>query len=68
MEVLNSKLILFFSVIEFQSVAQIFLKIVVHKPNIQFIVPINLWTTVGYILIIMNFIFWMQYLKIENLM
>ena len=66
MEVLNSKLILAFAVIAFQSVAQI-LKIGVHKPNIQFIVPINLLTTVGYILIIMNFIFWMQYLKIEKL-
>ena len=67
MEVLNSKLILAFAVIAFQSIAQIFLKIGVHKPNIQFLVPINLWTTVGYILIVMNFIFWMKYLKIEKL-
>lgn len=67
MEVLNSKLLLAFSVIAFQSIAQIFLKIGVHKPNIQFIVPINLWTIVGYMFIVMNFIFWMQYLKIEKL-
>lgn len=67
MEALNSKLILAFAVIAFQSIAQIFLKIGVHKPNIQFLVPINLWTMVGYILIVMNFIFWMQYLKIEKL-
>ena len=67
MEALNSKLILAFAVIAFQSVAQIFLKIGVHKPNIQFLIPINLWTMVGYILIVMNFIFWMQYLKIEKL-
>ena len=67
MEVLNSKLLLAFSVIAFQSIAQIFLKIGVHKPNMQLLVPINLWTIVGYILIVMNFIFWMQYLKIENL-
>ena len=33
----------------------------------QLLVPINLWTIVGYILIVMNFIFWMQYLKIEKL-
>lgn len=67
MEVLNSKLLLAFSVIAFQSIAQIFLKIGVHKPNMQLLVPINLWTIVGYILIVMNFIFWMQYLKIEKL-
>ncbi|MDC0940400.1 hypothetical protein OAR76_02625 [Candidatus Pelagibacter sp.] len=67
MEVLNSKLILAFSVIAFQSIAQIFLKIGVHKPNIQFLVPINLWTMVGYVLIVLNFIFWMQYIKIEKL-
>ena len=67
MEALSSKLLLAFSVIAFQSIAQIFLKIGVHKPNIQFLVPINLWTIVGYILIVMNFIFWMQYLKIEKL-
>jgi drug/metabolite transporter (DMT)-like permease len=66
-EALNSKLILAFAVIAFQSIAQIFLKIGVHKPNIQFLIPINLWTMVGYILIVMNFIFWMQYLKIEKL-
>lgn len=63
----NSKLILAFAVIAFQSIAQIFLKIGVHKPNIQFLVPINFWTIVGYILIVMNFIFWMEYLKIEKL-
>ena len=67
MEVLNSKLILAFGVIAFQSIAQIFLKIGVHKPNIQFLVPINLWTMVGYMLIVLNFIFWMQYIKIEKL-
>ena len=67
MEVLNSKLLLAFSVIAFQSIAQVFLKIGVHKPNIQFLIPINLWTVIGYILIVMNFIFWMQYLKIEKL-
>ena len=67
MEVLNSKLILAFAVIAFQSIAQIFLKIGVHKPNIQFLVPINLWTMVGYMLIVLNFIFWMQYIKIEKL-
>ena len=64
---LNSKLLLAFSVIAFQSIAQVFLKIGVHKPNIQFLIPINLWTVIGYILIVMNFIFWMQYLKIEKL-
>ena len=63
MFILNSA----FSVIAFQSIAQIFLKIGVHKPNVQFIVPINLWTIVGYVLIVMNFVFWMEYLKIEKL-
>ena len=67
MFILNSKFILAFSVIAFQSIAQIFLKIGVHKPNVQFIVPINLWTIVGYVLIVMNFVFWMEYLKIEKL-
>lgn len=67
MEALNSKLILAFAVIAFQSLAQIFLKIGVHKPNIQFLIPINYWTMVGYVLIVINFIFWMQYLKIEKL-
>tara|TARA_B110000037_G_scaffold78509_1_gene93672 strand:+ start:1977 stop:2321 length:345 start_codon:yes stop_codon:yes gene_type:complete len=66
-EVLNSKFILAFAVIAFQSIAQIFLKIGVHKPGIQFLVPINLWTMIGYVLIVMNFIFWMWYLKIEKL-
>ena len=27
----------------------------------------NLWTIAGYVLIILNFIFWMYYLKIEKL-
>jgi drug/metabolite transporter (DMT)-like permease len=67
MEALNSKLILAFAVIAFQSLAQIFLKIGVHKPNIQFLIPINYWTMFGYVLIVINFIFWMQYLKIEKL-
>lgn len=67
MFILNSKFVLAFSVIAFQSIAQIFLKIGVHKPNVQFIVPINLWTVVGYVLIVMNFVFWMEYLKIEKL-
>ena len=67
MFILNSKFILAFSVIAFQSIAQIFLKIGVHKPNVQFIVPINFWTIVGYVLIVMNFVFWMEYLKIEKL-
>ena len=67
MDILNSKLMLAFAVIAFQSIAQIFLKIGVHKPSIQFLVPLNLWTMAGYTLIVMNFIFWMRYLKIEKL-
>lgn len=67
MDYFNSKLILALGVITFQSVAQVFLKIGVHKPYIQFIIPMNLWTIAGYVLIILNFIFWMYYLKIEKL-
>ena len=67
METFNSKLFLAFAVIVLQSVAQVCLKIGVHKQNIQFLVPFNLWTITGYILIALNFIFWMQYLKIEKL-
>ena len=67
MELFNSKLALACAVIVFQSIAQIFLKIGVHKDNFQFLVPINFWTMLGYICIVINFIFWMQYLKIEKL-
>ena len=67
METLNSKLFLASAVIVLQSVAQIFLKIGVNKDSIHFLVPINNWTTAGYFCIVVNFIFWMQYLKIEKL-
>lgn len=67
MDVFNTKLILALAVIIFQSIAQIFLKIGVSKSYIEFLVPLNLWTITGYLCIIMNFIFWMQYLKIEKL-
>ena len=62
MEALNSKFILAFAVIAFQSIAQVFLKIGVNKESIYI-----LWTMVGYLCIAINFIFWMQYLKIEKL-
>ena len=67
METINSKLFLICAVIGFQSAAQIFLKIGVHKAYFQFLIPINFWTMLEYICIILNFIFWMQYLKIEKL-
>ena len=67
MEALNSKFILAFAVIAFQSIAQVFLKIGVNKESVYFLVPFNLWTMVGYLCIAINFIFWMQYLKIEKL-
>lgn len=67
METINSKLFLICAVIGFQSAAQIFLKIGVHKTYFQFLIPINFWTILGYTCIVINFIFWMQYLKIEKL-
>ena len=67
MEIFNSKLFLALAVIAFQSVAQIFLKIGVNKDSIHFLVPMNNWTIAGYFCIVVNFIFWMQYLKIEKL-
>ena len=67
MDVLNSKLILVSAVILFQSIAQIFLKIGIHKDYFQLLVPINFWMLLGYTCIIINFMFWIQYLKIEKL-
>jgi drug/metabolite transporter (DMT)-like permease len=67
MEFLNSKFLLVIAVIAFQSIAQIFLKIGVTKSFVQFLIPLNFWTVLGYVCIIINFIFWMQYLKIEKL-
>ncbi|MDB4154584.1 EamA family transporter [Candidatus Pelagibacter sp.] len=67
MEFFNSKLVLVCAVIGFQSVAQIFLKIGVHKESINFLLPINIWTMFGYLCILINFIFWMQYLRLEKL-
>ncbi len=67
METINSKLFLICAVIGFQCAAQIFLKIGVHKTYYQFLIPLNYWTMLGYVCIVLNFIFWMQYLKIEKL-
>jgi drug/metabolite transporter (DMT)-like permease len=67
MEIFNLKLILISGVILFQSIAQIFLKIGIHKDYFQLLVPINFWMILGYTCIVINFMFWIQYLKIEKL-
>jgi drug/metabolite transporter (DMT)-like permease len=63
----SEKTLFAIGVIFFQSIAQIFLKIGVQKEHYVLLIPFNIWTLMGYVCVVLNFIFWIYYLKVENL-